>query len=220
MTKLSHIDTWVFDLDNTLYDAEEHVFVEVGKRMTDFVADTLKLPREEADKKRKHFYHTYGTTLRGMMTEHGIEPDFFLHHVHDIDITRVPACGITQEYLGHLPGRKFVFTNAPRHFAVAMVSQLGISAHFDAIFAIEDAEYWPKPHMPTYNAFLAKHGIDPKRACMFEDLEVNLRPAHDLGMSTVWFHGLNVKPEELNHPHTHQKAVKLKDWLVNNVTKR
>lgn len=217
---LAHIDSWVFDLDNTLYDAESHVFVEVGARMTDFVASHLGIPREEADKKRKHFFLTYGTTLRGMMTEHGIEPDYFLKHVHDIDITRTPVCNITQEYLSHLPGKKFVFTNAPRAFAEAMTAQLGIAHHFDGLFAIEDAAYWPKPNPDTYHVFMKKHGVTPSTACMFEDMEVNLRPAHDLGMTTVWFHGKAVKPEDLNHKHTHHKAEKLSDWLVQHVTKR
>lgn len=217
---LSHIDSWVFDLDNTLYDAESHVFVEVGARMTDFVAGHLGISKAEADLKRKHFFKTYGTTLRGLMTEHGVEPDYFLDHVHDIDITQTPVCNITQEYLAHLPGRRFVFTNAPRKFAEAMTQQLGIRHYFETIFAIEDAAYWPKPVPETYNVFLGRHGITPTRACMFEDMEVNLRPAHDLGMTTVWFHGPAVKPEDLNHPHTHYRADKLPDWLVKHVTKK
>lgn len=217
---LSHVDSWVFDLDNTLYDADTHVFVEVGARMTDFVASHLNISHPEADAKRKHFFKTYGTTLRGMMTEHGIEPDYFLKHVHDIDISKTPVCDITNEYLAHLPGKKFVFTNAPRAFAESMTSQLGLRHHFEGIFAIEDAAYWPKPQIDTYHVFLKKHGVEPTRACMFEDMEVNLRPAHALGMKTVWFHGRNVKPEDLNHPHTHHKAEKLSDWLVKNVSKR
>ena len=212
----SHIDSWVFDLDNTLYDAEAHVFVEVGARMTDFVAAHLNIPREEADKKRKHFFRTYGTTLRGMMTEHGIAPEYFLKHVHDIDLSVVPQCEITKSSLKRLPGRRFIFTNAPRHFAEAMTAQLGIRDCFEGIFAIEDADYWPKPHLDTYHVFLKKYGVDPKRACMFEDMEVNLKPAHDLGMTTVWFHGTQPDP---NHPHTHHKDIKLSDWLEKNVEK-
>jgi putative hydrolase of the HAD superfamily len=220
MNDLSHIDSWVFDLDNTLYDAEAHVFVEVGARMTDFVASHLNLPRAEADIKRKHFFRTYGTTLRGMMSEHGISPDDFLAHVHDIDITQVPRCAVTQEYLARLPGKRFVFTNAPRNFATAMLTHLGLAHHFEGVFAIEDADYWPKPRIDTYHSFLKKHGVDPKRACMFEDMEVNLRPAHDLGMRTVWFHGPSGAPPDTDHPHIHHKAEKLSDWLVKNVTKR
>lgn len=212
-------DSWVFDLDNTLYDAESHVFVEVGNRMTEFVASHLKVPEAEAGRLRKHYYHTYGTTLRGLMSEHDVDPAHFLEHVHDIDISVVPPCEITKEYLALLPGRRHVFTNAPRAFAEAMTAQLGIRHLFDGIFAIEDGAYWPKPKIDTYHVFLKKHGVEAARACMFEDLEVNLRPAHELGMSTVWFHGKNVAPEELHHPHTHHKAEKLSDWLLANVSK-
>ncbi|HYD18943.1 MAG TPA: pyrimidine 5'-nucleotidase [Patescibacteria group bacterium] len=217
---LSHVDSWVFDLDNTLYDAESHIFVEVGRRMTDFVAGHLGIPHRDADLKRKHFYQTYGTTLRGLMTEHGVAPEYFLKHVHDVDLGPVAPCKITQEYLAHLPGRRYVFTNAPRHFAEAMVAHLGIAHHFDGLFAIEDADYWPKPKHDSYHAFMKKHGVNASSACMFEDMEVNLRTAHDLGMRTVWFHGKNAPPDGFEQPHIHHKAEKLSDWLVNNVTQR
>ncbi len=216
---LSRTDAWVFDLDNTLYDAETHVFVEVGNRMTDFVQNHLAVPREEAGRLRKHYYKTYGTTLRGLMSEHKVDPHKFLEHVHDIDISVVPPCKVTQDYLAYLPGRRFVFTNAPKAFAEAMTQHLGIRHHFEDIFAIEDAAYWPKPKIDTYHVFLKKHGVDPAKACMFEDLEINLRPAHELGMSTVWFHGKNIAPEDMNHPHVHQKAEKLPDWFLANIQK-
>lgn len=212
MDKFSHIDTWVFDLDNTLYNADSHVFPVSGQKMNEFVANLLSLPLDEAARIRHHYYKTYGTTLRGLMTEHGIEPDEFMQHVHDIDLSPVDVCKITQNDLSHLQGRKFIFTNAPRHFADRMVDHLGIRHHFDAIFAIEDAAYWPKPHMPTYDVFLKKHDINPATACMFEDMEVNLRPAHTLGMTTVWFHRQN--PADL-HPHVHDIAPDLTQWLLN-----
>ena len=212
-----HIDTWVFDLDNTLYDAQSHIFVEIGKRMTGFVADHLKISHAEADKIRKEFYQKYGTTLRGMMTEHGVAPDYFLKHVHDVNLGVVPPCAITREYLSHLPGRKFIFTNAPISFAKNMTAHLGIDHHFDGIFAIEHANYWPKPDPRTYNLFLEKHAINPKTACMFEDMQVNLKPAHDLGMTTVWFHGDTAPP---HHEHVHHKSGKLPHWLQHTIRKK
>jgi len=214
--KFSHIDTWVFDLDNTLYDAEAHVFVECGRRMTDFVARHLGLEHEQAAKIRKDYYLKYGTTLRGLMTEHGVPPDDFLEEVHSIDISPVEVCTLTRDNLSRLPGRKFVFTNAPRGFAERMTEHLCIRNHFDAIFAIEDADYWPKPHMPTYEIFLKKFGIDPTAACMFEDMQVNLKPAHDLGMTTVWFHGSDTPPD---HPHVHHQSEKLSRWISENLHK-
>lgn len=217
MGRFSHIDTWVFDLDNTLYDAETHVFVEISARMSRFVARYLGIPESEANQIRKDFFLKYGTTLRGLMTEHGLQPDAFLKEVHDIDLSRVPSCAITREYLSHLPGRKIIFTNAPRYFAETMIAHLGISGHFEGIFAIEDAEYWPKPSLDTYHSFLKKHRVAAKAACMFEDMEINLKPAYDLGMTTVWFHGLNEVP---HHPHVHHKAKKLSDWLQHNIVKK
>ncbi len=218
MDRFRHVDTWVFDLDNTLYDAEKHIFVEMGARMTGFVAQHLGIERAEADKVRKSFYLKYGTTLRGLMTEHGVEPGHFLQQVHDgIDLSPVAPCVITQEYLSHLPGRKIVFTNAPAFFAKSMTKHLGIDHHFEDIFAIEDAGYWPKPDPKTYNVFLEKHRVNPKTACMFEDMEVNLKPAHDLGMTTVWFHG---EKSAADHAHVHHKSQKLPNWLQHTIRKK
>lgn len=210
MERFSHIDTWVFDLDNTLYDAESHIFVEMGKRMSSFVAEQLKLPMDEAQKLRRAYYEKYGTTLRGLMTEHGIHPDAFLEYTHDLDLAPVVPCAVTQSDLARLPGRRFIFTNASRSFADRMTAHLGIRHHFDAIFAIEDADYWPKPHVDTYHGFFRAHGVNPRTACMFEDMEINLRPAHELGMTTVWLHRGN---EPVAHPHVHHNTPTLTDWL-------
>ena len=217
MEKFRNIDTWVFDLDNTLYDAETHVFVKIGDKMTRFVADLLNLSEDKARELRHHYFRKYGTTLRGLMSEHNLAPGPFLDHVHDVDISVVPQCEITRKSLSQLPGRKFVFTNSPRRFAETMTAHLGLEHHFDGIFTIEDADYWPKPRRETYDIFLKKHGINPKTACMFEDMEVNLSPAHDLGMTTVWFHG---KQEAPRHPHVHHQAEKLSDWLRHTLRKK
>jgi putative hydrolase of the HAD superfamily len=216
MNAFGHIDAWVFDMDNTLYDAETHVFVEISARMSKFVARYLGIPETEANAVRKNFYQKYGTTLRGLMTEHGMKPEPFLAEVHDIDLSSVPRCEIVREYLSRLPGRKFVFTNSSRAFAAKMTAHLGIAHHFEGIFAIEDAEYAPKPLPATYRAFLEKHKVAPKTACMFEDMEINLRPAHDFGMTTVWLHGKN---EAASHPHVHHKAPALSDWLREHLIK-
>ena len=211
MHDFSHIDTWVFDLDNTLYDAESHIFVEMGARMNSFVAKRLNLPLDQANIVRRDFFLKYGTTLRGLMTEHQIAPDDFLHYVHDFDITPVKPCPLTQNTLSKLEGRKVVFTNAQRSFALRMLDHLGIRHHFDGVFAIEDADYWPKPRPETYSDFFKAHGVDPKRACMFEDMEINLKTAHDFGMTTVWFHG----GQDSNIPdHVHHHANDLPAWLT------
>ncbi len=206
-----HIDTWVFDLDNTLYNAEPHSFPQMGQRMTAFVADFLKLPVAEADVVRRNYFHTYGTTLRGLMSEHGIAPHEFLSYVHDFDLSPIADCAITQQTLQTLPGRKIVFTNAPRDFARRMVDHLGIAGSIEDIFAVEDADYWPKPMDATYDLFLTKHSVAPERACMVEDMHVNLVPAHARGMTTVWLHG---DGELQDHAHVHHRASRLPDFFT------
>ncbi|MBI3440848.1 MAG: pyrimidine 5'-nucleotidase [Proteobacteria bacterium] len=220
MDRFRHINTWVFDLDNTLYDAETGVFARVGDRMTNFIVEILKISPEEANALRKEYWKKYGTSMRGLMVEHKIDPYHFLDRVHDVDITDVPQCPITKEYLDRLPGKKIIFTNAPRPFATRMTKHLGIDHHFDHVFTIEDADFLPKPNVDTYHTVIKKFNFEPKHACMFEDTAVNLKPASDLGMTTVWFHGKNQSSEEHHHPHIHHKAGKLADWLQHTVGPR
>lgn len=206
-----HIDTWVFDLDNTLYNADTHSFVEMGRRMTGFVARCLNLPEEEAARVRRDYYQRYGTTLRGLMTEHAVPPEEFLRHVHDFDLSPIAACAVTRDTLDRLPGRKIVFTNAPRDFAQRMLSHLGISRAIEGVFAVEDADYWPKPDMRAFDRFVANHGVTAASACMVEDMAVNLVPAHQLGMTTVWLHG---DGEKTSHGHVHHVAQRLPDFFA------
>lgn len=206
-----HIDTWVFDLDNTLYNADHHVFPEMGRRMDAFVARRLGLPDAAAQQVRKDFYRRYGTTLRGLMTEHGVEPAEFLHYVHDFDLSPVAPCDATTGWLQGLGGRKIVFTNAPRAFALRMLDHLRIGAMIEGVFAIEDALHHPKPRPETYDDFIRAHSITPARAAMVEDMAVNLVPAHALGMTTVWLHG-DYAPED--HAHVHHRAGRLPDFLI------
>jgi len=220
MHAFRHIDTWVFDLDNTLYDAETGVFTQVGERMTQFVSELLHVPAPEASALRKNYWEKYGTTLCGLMTEHKIDPDSFLQYVHDIDISNVPQCAIIRDYLAHLPGKKIVFTNAGRDFATKMTKHLGIDHHFDHVFTIEDAGFLPKPQVGPYRAVIEKCAFDPAKACMFEDMAVNLKTASDLGMTTVWIHGKNHDAAESVPPHIHHKAEKLSDWLQQTIQRR
>lgn len=212
MEDFKHINTWLFDLDNTLYNAEQHVFVKMSERMAGFITERLNISREESDLLRKYYWKKYGTTLRGLMEEHHIDAHEFLHHSHDFDISPVPQCPVTQEQLAHLTGQKIIFTSAPRHFAERMVKHLGIEQHFDALFTIEDALFLPKPHLDTYHVILQKYNLDPTRACMFEDMAENLKPAADLGMTTVWCHGAHQDAAE-QHDHVHHKTESLAAWL-------
>jgi putative hydrolase of the HAD superfamily len=157
----------------------------VDERIRDFIVQFLRVSKEEAFRVQKDYYRRYGTTMRGLMTEHGLEPDAFLEMVHEIDhspLTPNPALGAAIE---KLPGRKLIMTNGTRKHAEAVLRRLQIRHHFDDVFDIAAAELEPKPLPQVYHRFLARHGVDPARAAMFEDLARNLEVPHLLGMTTV-----------------------------------
>ncbi len=180
-----HVDTWVFDLDNTLYPRRSNLFSQIDVKMTSYVAQLLGLPRKEARKVQKQYYLEHGTTLKGLMLEHRVDYRDFLDKVHDIDYSWLDPDPALDKAIEALPGRKYIFTNGDRGHAERAAGQLGILDRFDDIFDIVAAELTPKPARATYNRFLAAHGVDGSRAAMFEDLSRNLVEAKAVGMSTV-----------------------------------
>ncbi|MGE0408598.1 MAG: pyrimidine 5'-nucleotidase [Amphiplicatus sp.] len=180
-----HVDCWVFDLDNTLYPADCHLFREIDSRMTEFICTRLGFDFDEARRLQKEYYRRYGTTMCGLMREHDVAPETFMDFVHDIDLSPVVANHALGAGLAALPGRKFVFTNGSARHAENVMARLGIGAHFDAIFDIKAANFTPKPHREAYERFLAAHDVAPAAAAMFEDIAHNLKAAHALGMTTV-----------------------------------
>ena len=183
--EFDRVSEWVFDLDNTLYPRHTDLFSQIDQKMTTYVAELLKLPRDEARKVQKQYYRDYGTTLNGLMTMHGIDANDFLEKVHDIDYSWVSPDPTLGEAIRALPGRKFIFTNGDVGHAERTASALGILDHFDEIFDILAADLTPKPAAQTYDRFLSLHGIDGSRAAMFEDLPRNLAVPKSLGMRTV-----------------------------------
>ncbi len=181
----SRVETWVFDLDNTLYPHHLNLWQQVDERIRDYIAKYLDIAHDEAFKLQKDYYRRYGTSMRGLMTEHGMKPDDFLDFVHAIDhspLTPNPALGAALEAL---PGRKLILTNGTRRHADAVMKRLDIHSHFEDVFGIIEAELEPKPSAKTYDRFLTRHGVDPSRSAMFEDLARNLAVPHALGMTTV-----------------------------------
>jgi putative hydrolase of the HAD superfamily len=179
------VETWVFDLDNTLYPHHLNLWQQVDERIRDYIAGFLNISHDEALRLQKDYYRRYGTSMRGLMTEHGMKPDDFLDFVHQIDHSPLepnPGLGAAIE---RLPGRKLILTNGTRRHADAVMQRLGIHEHFDDIFDIVAAELEPKPLPQTYDRFLARHNVDPTKAAMFEDLARNLQVPHALGMTTV-----------------------------------
>jgi putative hydrolase of the HAD superfamily len=179
------IETWVFDLDNTLYPHHLNLWHQVDQRIRDYIVDFLHLSHDEAFRLQKDYYRRYGTTMRGLMEEHGLQPDEFLERVHQIDhspLTPNPELGAA---IGTLPGRKLILTNGTRAHADAVMQRLEIGHHFEDVFDIKAAELEPKPRPIVYERFLKRHQVDPKRAVIFEDLARNLEVPHALGMITV-----------------------------------
>ncbi len=179
------IRDWVFDLDNTLYPRHTNLFAQIDQRMTAFVSDFLSLPKDEARVIQKDFYRRYGTTLRGLMQEHAVDPDAFLQYVHDIDYSWLSPDPALGDEIKALPGRKFIFTNGDRGHAERTARQLGILDHFEDIFDLVAAGLVPKPASETYDKFMGLHRIEADRAVMFEDLARNLEVPKRLGMRTV-----------------------------------
>ena len=180
-----HVETWVFDLDNTLYPHHLNLWGQVDARIRSYIAGFLKVSEDEAFRLQKDYYRRYGTSMRGLMIEHGMQPDDYLEVVHQIDHSPIepnPALGAA---LAKLPGRKLILTNGTRKHADAVMRRLAIHERFEAVFDIVAAELEPKPSPQTYDRFLALHGVAPARAAMFEDLARNLEVPHGLGMTTV-----------------------------------
>jgi putative hydrolase of the HAD superfamily len=179
------VETWVFDLDNTLYPHHLNLWQQVDERIRDYIADFLQVTKDEAFRLQKDYYRRYGTSLRGLMEEHGLNPDEFLEIVHRIDhspLTPDPALGAA---IAALSGRKLILTNGTRAHAEAVMRRLEIIEHFEDVFDIAAAELEPKPRPSVYDRFLARHRVDPTKAAIFEDLARNLEVPHALGMTTV-----------------------------------
>jgi putative hydrolase of the HAD superfamily len=180
-----HVETWVFDLDNTLYPHHLNLWQQVDERIRLYIERLLNLSREDAFRLQKDYYRRYGTTLRGLMLEHGLHPDDFLDFVHEIDHSPLEANPQLGAAIEKLPGRKLILTNGTRKHAEMVMQRLAIHEHFEDVFDIVAADLEPKPSPQTYARFLARHGVDAAKAAMFEDLARNLATPHALGMTTV-----------------------------------
>jgi putative hydrolase of the HAD superfamily len=180
-----HVETWVFDLDNTLYPHHLNLWQQVDERIRDYIARFLKVTHEEAFRLQKDYYKRYGTSMRGLMTEHGMEPDDFLDFVHQIDHSPLEPNAALGAAIENLPGRKLILTNGTRRHADAVLARLALDRHFDDVFDIVAAELEPKPSRQTYDRFLSTLNVDAGKAAMFEDLARNLAIPHALGMTTV-----------------------------------
>jgi putative hydrolase of the HAD superfamily len=214
MKGFGHIDTWVFDLDNTLYPASCRLFDQIDVKMGEFVSQLLNVEYAEAKRRQKQLFYKYGTTLRGLMVEHGVNPDGFLDYVHDIDHTPVPHSPRLDAALHALPGRKLIFTNGTVGHADKVLARLGVTHHFGDIFDIVHSDFIPKPDIEPYRKFVAQTGIRPETSAMFEDIARNLEVPHTLGMTTV----LVVAPENLDAQYLNRENGGVDQSYIHHVT--
>lgn len=208
---LAHVETWVFDMDNTLYPPELRLFDQVSAKITAFVMRELGLARAEADALRARYFREHGTTLAGLMAVHGLDPDPYLAEVHAIDLSAVAPDVRLAAAIAALPGRKVVYTNGSRAHGANIARALGLAGCFAAFYGVEDAGYVVKPHRAAFEAVFARDGLDPRRAAMVEDDQRNLRVPAEMGMRAIW---RPVSAEEPRAPHVHHVARDLADFLI------
>ena len=186
LARLAPIRTWIFDLDNTLYPASADLFARIDARMTAYVARLTGLDEGEAHRLQKDYFHRHGTTLSGLMANHGVDPQHFLADVHDIEMDVLEENAPLAAAIARLPGRKLVFTNGDKPYALKVLDRLGLGESFEAIHDINAMNLVPKPDPSAYAGLCALFGIDPHTAVFVEDMARNLAPAKAIGMTTVW----------------------------------
>jgi len=204
----SHVSGWVFDLDNTLYPPRARLFDQIEVRMTDWVMEVLGVDKAEADRLRRHYWAKYGTTLAGLMQEHGVDPAPYLTHVHDISLDHLEQDADLAAHIRNLPGRRIVYTNGSAPYAERVLAARGLNGLFDAIYGVEHAGFRPKPERAAFEAIFATDGLDPATGAMFEDDPRNLSAPHEMGMRTV-----HVAQTPTPAPHIHHHTDDLTDFL-------
>jgi putative hydrolase of the HAD superfamily len=180
------IDTWIFDLDNTLYSADSGIFQQVHDLMGKFVSKHLNVERKKAKEIQRKYYKQHGTTLRGMMDNHGVDPEYFLKEVHKLDYSIVDSNKKLNEELKKLKGRKIVYTNANLQHALDVLDRIELSNFFDYIFDIKMANYIPKPDLQPYKQIIKDFNLNPSTSAMFDDIAKNLVPAKKVGFTSIW----------------------------------
>jgi putative hydrolase of the HAD superfamily len=212
--RLSHVETWIFDLDNCLYPASTGLFTLIDERMGAYIQRLLDVDAVEARNVQKKHFHEHGTTLAGLMMHHGVDPHDFLGDVHAISLDRIVPDPRLARGLARLPGRKLIFTNGDAPYAQRVLDAIGIGSEFEGLHDIHAAELSPKPNRHGYQLLLDRFGIDPTRALMVEDMAQNLLPAKRLGMTTVWVDNGSERGNHGHHPgHIDYTIADVGEWL-------
>jgi putative hydrolase of the HAD superfamily len=214
-SRFAHVRDWIFDLDNCLYPASTGLFALIDERMGAYIQRLLDCDPVEARRVQKQHFHAHGTTLAGLMKEHGVDPHDFLGDVHDIPLDRVESNERLGQLLGRLPGRRFVFTNGDETYARRVLERIGVHDHFAELHDIHASSYRPKPDPHGYELLCERFGIDPTHALLADDMVQNLAPAKALGMTTVW---VDNGSERGNHGYSadvvDERVENITDWLA------
>src|ERR1051325_4256104 len=211
---LAHVESWIFDLDNSLYPHGSNLFELIDRRMGEYIQRLLGVDPVEARRVHKGFFHAHGTTLAGLMAEHGVRPRPFPEYVHNSDPARLAADPVLVAALDRLPGRKFVFTNASENYARRVLERIGLANAFDGLHDIHAMAYVPKPDPSAYAALCERHAIDPERALFADDMVRNLAPAKALGMITLWVdNGSEQGPAALELDFVDYRTNDIAAWL-------
>jgi len=214
-----NVDTWVFDLDNTLYRSDTNLFAQIEARMTEFIAKKLDVHPGEAYALQHLYYRSYGSTMSGLIQCNGVDPEEFLDYVHDIDLSVLRPEPKLHPAIARLPGRRCVFTNGCRKHVRRVLTQIGLSDVIDDVWDIRTTKYVPKPQPEAFRCIVEAGGFDPRKAAMFDDTARNLIPAFALGMITVWLHSGSrtaIQAPELSpasHNHIRYEIDDLADFL-------
>lgn len=196
-----HVDTWVFDLDNTLYHPSAGLFAQMDAKLSAYVCKLTGKSADDALKLCHDYWREHGSTLAGLIAEFDIEPQDYLIALHDIDISHLAPEPQLARVIKALPGRKIVFTNGAHHHAERVLAARGLTQAFDAVYGVEQAEFLPKPHAAAFDKIFKKDGVTPQTAAMFEDEPRNLAVPHALGMCTVHVHDTPQPADHIQH-HT------------------
>ena len=213
--RLAGVDTWIFDLDNTLYPAASDLFTQVRNRMTAYICNRFGIGFDEARALQRRYYLDHGTTMLGLMHHHNVDPHEFMDFVHDIDLSGLAPSEALRESLGRLPGRRVIYTNASRSHAQRVMNHLGVADLFDDIFDIVAADFEPKPGQDAFDRMLQAHDVNAPCAAFFEDIGRNLEPAAARGVATVLVRGsdVSIAGEELEVRFDYE-VDDLPEWLA------
>ncbi|SEN79960.1 putative hydrolase of the HAD superfamily [Sphingomonas gellani] len=213
IARLAHVRNWIFDLDNTLYPARTNLFARIDARMTRFVADLLGIGEAEAYRVQKDYFIGHGTTLAGLMAHHQVDPHAFLDYVHDIEMDVLEQDAPLAAAIARLPGRKLVFTNGDKPYALKVLDRLGLGESFEAIHDLHAMDLVPKPAASAYRGLCDAFGLDPAECLFAEDMARNLKPAKAIGMTTLWVDNGSEQDPDVDRAFIDFTTADLSAWL-------